>query len=78
MKDKGLKCNIEKSFFGRTKMEYLDFWVTRDGVKPIDKNTRNRKYASTYFPKISMTMYRCIKVLPRYVVKTFTYISASN
>ena len=25
LKEKGLKCNIEKSFFGKTEMEYLDF-----------------------------------------------------
>ena len=23
-------------------MEYLGFWVTHDGVKPIDKNTSNK------------------------------------
>ena len=23
-------------------MECLDFWVKRDGVKPIDKNTSNK------------------------------------
>ena len=34
---KGLKCNIEKSLFGKTEMKYLDFWVTRDGVKPIHR-----------------------------------------
>ena len=39
MNGKGLKCNIEISFFGQTKMEYLGFWVTFDGVKPI----KNRK-----------------------------------
>ena len=37
MKEKVLKCNIEISFFGKTKMEYLGFWVTRDGVKPINR-----------------------------------------
>ena len=36
MKGKGLKCNIEKFFFGKTEMEYLGFWVTRDGIKPIN------------------------------------------
>ena len=36
LKEKGLKYNIEKSFFGKTKMEYLGFWVTRDDVKPIN------------------------------------------
>ena len=38
MKGAGLKRNIERSFFGQTKMEYLGFWVTRDVIKP-----RNRK-----------------------------------
>ena len=33
-----LKCNIERSFFGQTEMEYLDFWVTRDDVRPINRN----------------------------------------
>ena len=36
LKGKVLKFNIEKSFFGQTEMEYLVFWVTRDGVKPIN------------------------------------------
>ena len=38
MKSKGLKCNIEMYFIGKTEMEYLGFWVTRDGVKPIERN----------------------------------------
>ena len=38
MKGKVLKCNIEPSFFGHTKMEYLGFWGTRDGIKPININ----------------------------------------
>ena len=37
LKVKGLKCNIEKSFFGQTEMEYLGFWVTLNGVKSIHK-----------------------------------------
>ena len=38
LKEKGIKCDIEKYFFGKTEMEYLGFWVTRDGVKPVNKN----------------------------------------
>ena len=30
-------------------MEYLGFWGTRDGEKPIDKNTSSEKYEATYF-----------------------------
>ena len=36
LKENGLKFNIENSFFGKTEMEYLVLWVTRDGVKPIN------------------------------------------
>ena len=38
LKGKLVKCNIEKSLFSQTKMEYLGFWVTHNGVKPISKN----------------------------------------
>ena len=37
LKVKGLECNTKKSFFGQTKMEYLGFWVTHNGVKPINR-----------------------------------------
>ena len=36
LKGKYLKCNIEKYFFGQTKTEHLGFWVSHDGVKPMD------------------------------------------
>ena len=42
LKKSGLKYNIERYFFGKTEMEYLGFWVTRDGVKNIDKNRSNK------------------------------------
>ena len=41
LKGKRLKWNIEKYFFGKTGVEYLGFWVTRNGVKPINKNTES-------------------------------------
>ena len=37
LKESGLKCNTGNYFFGQTKMEYLGFWVTRYGIKPINK-----------------------------------------
>jgi transposase InsO family protein len=33
----GLKVNVPKSFFGREELEYLGYWITRDGVKPLNK-----------------------------------------
>ena len=40
LKEKGLKCNIEKSSFGQTEIKYLGFWVTRDGAKSIIKTIK--------------------------------------
>ena len=37
MKVKWLKFNIEHSFFEQTEIKYLWLWVTRNGVKPVDK-----------------------------------------
>ena len=37
IKDNGLKCNVEKSFFGQIEIEYLCFWVTRTCIRPINK-----------------------------------------
>ena len=33
----GLKVNADKSFFGRFECEYLGYWVTRDGIRPLAK-----------------------------------------
>ena len=33
----GLKVNASKSFFARTQLEYLGYWITQDGVKPFNK-----------------------------------------
>ena len=37
LKKKGIKFNTKKYFFGKTEMEYLGFWGTRDGVKIINR-----------------------------------------
>jgi hypothetical protein len=33
----GLKINASKSFFGKEELEYLGYWITRDGIKPLSK-----------------------------------------
>ena len=33
----GLKVNINKSFFARHELEYLGYWITREGIKPLTK-----------------------------------------
>ena len=36
----GLKVNADKSFFGRTKIEYLGFWVSNQGIQPLTKKVQ--------------------------------------
>ena len=37
----GLKVNAKKSFFARGELEYLGYWITRDGIQPMQNNTAN-------------------------------------
>ncbi|MFM8622678.1 MAG: pol polyprotein, partial [Holophagaceae bacterium] len=33
--DAGLRINANKSYFGRNAIEYLGYWVTREGIQPL-------------------------------------------
>ena len=33
----GLKVNARKSFFAQPELEYLGYWITREGIMPIQK-----------------------------------------
>lgn len=35
LKKQGFKVNAKKSFFGRSELEYLGYWITRDGIQPV-------------------------------------------
>jgi Reverse transcriptase (RNA-dependent DNA polymerase) len=37
LREAGLKVNGNKSFFAKTKLEYLGYWITHNGIKPPDK-----------------------------------------
>jgi len=37
IKHAGLKCNINKSFFCKGELEYLGYWITREGIQPVPK-----------------------------------------
>ena len=74
LKVKGHKFNIEESFFGQIKMEYLGFWVTRNGIKSINKKIDG----AIYFPKRSTKVYRCNKLLPQYLDKLVTDVIVFN
>ena len=35
-----LKVNTTKSFFAKTELEYLGYWITREGIQPISKKVQ--------------------------------------
>ena len=37
LSETGLKINTNKSFFAKTELEYLGFWLTRENIKPLLK-----------------------------------------
>ena len=37
LSEAGLKVNANKSFFDKSELEYLGFWLTREGIKPLAK-----------------------------------------
>ena len=36
----GLKVNAKKSFFARGELEYLGYWITRDGIQPMKEKVQ--------------------------------------
>ena len=37
LREAGLKVNATKSFFARPELEYLGYWITRNGIRPTSK-----------------------------------------
>jgi hypothetical protein len=37
LRDSGLKVNATKSFFCKEQLEYLGYWITREGIQPLAK-----------------------------------------
>ncbi|WP_250537472.1 reverse transcriptase domain-containing protein, partial [Caballeronia sp. AZ10_KS36] len=35
LEDAGLKVNASKSFFAKEGLEYLGYWISRDGIQPL-------------------------------------------
>jgi hypothetical protein len=71
LEDAGLKVNAKKSFFGRHKLEYLGYWITRSGIMPVPKKIDAIKNIAT--PKSIRDVRRfvgMVNLLPRHVDQT--------
>ena len=42
----GLKVNAKKSFFAQAKLEYLGYWITCDGIKPLPEKVKAIRLSS--------------------------------
>ena len=63
-KGKGLKYNIKKLLFTQTEMKCLSFWVTHDGIEPINRKIES---VNNIKPPTSCKVVRkCIYVISYY------------
>ena len=66
----GLKVNLKKSFFAKGELEYLGYWITRQGIKtPRQKSGGYQEDSPTKNQKGAPLLYRPIKLLQRHVAK---------
>ena len=67
IKENGLKCNTKKIFI-QTKMENLEFWVTRNEIRPINKKVEGHgEYDSTKDQTSGSIIYRISNILQGHV-----------
>ena len=64
LRSNGFKCNIEKSYFGQTEMEYLGFWVTQTGIRPI--NNKEEAIVNMTSPKNQKQIFSFIVLVDYY------------
>jgi transposase InsO family protein len=60
----GLKVNARKSFFGQTQLEYLGYWITRNGIQPLPKKVE--AVQNIAIPKTRKELRRFIGIINYY------------
>ena len=64
LKSAGLKVNAQKSFFGQSQLEYLGYWITRDGIQPLPKKVQAIR--DLMAPKTGKELHRFIGMVNYY------------
>jgi hypothetical protein len=67
----GMRVNISKSKFFAEQIEYLGYWITRQGIQPIRNKVEailNTKASKTRKEKLSTSVYWYSQLLTRHVV----------
>jgi len=64
LQEAGLKVNASKSFFAREELEYLGYWITQEGIKPLNKKVEAINNLAA--PKIQKQLRRFIGMVNYY------------
>ena len=64
LKSAGLKVNAQKSFFGQSQLEYLGYWITRDGICRYQRKCKRSEILMT--PKTRKELRRFIGMVNYY------------
>jgi hypothetical protein len=64
LKEAGSKVNAKKSFFGKDELEYLGYWITRQGIQPISRKVEAIKNIAA--PKTRRKLRRFIGIVNYY------------
>ena len=85
LKQAGLKVNAKKSFFARSKLEYLGYWITREGIQPMDnkvqailqiKEPKNKKQLRSFIGIINY--YRDMWIRRSHVLAPLTSLTSKE
>jgi len=60
----GLKVNVNKSHFAKPEIEYLGYWITRDGIQPLFKKVQALQNAAP--PKNKKQLHCFIRMINYY------------
>jgi hypothetical protein len=60
----GLKVNANKSFFVREGLEYLGYWISRNGIQPLTANVEAIQRIAP--PKIKQELRKFIGIVNYY------------
>ncbi len=81
----GLKVNAKKSFFARGELEYLGYWITRDGIQPMKEKVeammhiaepKNRKELRSFIGVVNY--YRDMWVRRSHVLAPLASLTSNN
>ena len=85
LRETGLKVNAKKSFFAQTSLEYLGYWVTKDGIQPLPKKVaalqniaapKNRKELRSFIGMINY--YRDVWIRRSDILAPLTALTSKN